>query len=137
MRASALLIRELYSCILREAENLEIVLESGDNVRHAASIPFAMAMVSSKEERLYGVITQYVRGVAVVTSNHQIADSTTSKRCEEAMTLRATAEEKGIFAAAMLTLDEQTALAKLPSILKVVDDTSDPIQISPRESLEE
>jgi hypothetical protein len=132
MRASALLTLEMYSCLLREAEDLEIFLENGDS-KHSTSIPFAMAMVYSKEERLFGAISQYGKGVV---SEHHMIDSTTSKRLDEAITLRDAAKGKGIFAAAMLNVDEQTALAKLPSILQISGNKPDPIQINPRDTLE-
>jgi hypothetical protein len=134
MRASALLAREIYSCLLREAEDLEMFLKSG-NTKHATSIPFAMAMVSSKEDRLYRAITQYVKGIPV-TYDYQITDSTTCQRCDEAISLRAAADVKGIFAAAKLSIEEQTALSQLPSILQILDNTPGSIQIFPPDTLE-
>ncbi|KAG7370077.1 nuclear transport of RNA pol II C-terminus 1 domain containing protein [Nitzschia inconspicua] len=142
-RAAALLARELYSCLLREAEDFVSFLESQDSMgssESAVSIPLAKATSSAREDRLNTAMKVYIRGVDATSRNH-ITDVTTNARCMEAINLRTEAEKLGIFVAAEIMSVEECVMAKLPKILQLrrkgaTETASNVIQINPRDILE-
>ena len=96
-----------------------------------------MALLSADEERLSAALQQYSRGQTTATADH-VQDSTTLVRCKETLELRSEAEEQGLFLAAKIVDDEQRALERLPSILRIspANSRSNAVKINPRETLE-
>lgn len=125
-RAAALLSRELYSCLLREAHGLAAAISEaavGRGTDDVAPIPFAVAMLYSNEEgTLLATLRQQAaesRGADVAAGRSRPTDPTTTVRCQEAISLRCQAEESGIFLAAQLVRAEQIKLQELPGMLTV------------------
>ena len=106
-RSIALLVRELYSCLLSEFDT-----------QTETSIPFTVAFISSDEELLFVTIQAYATGIAT-KSKGTFNDTATSARCKEAIILREQAEEAGFLSAARLFV-MQTEANKTPNFLNIV-----------------
>jgi hypothetical protein len=136
-RAAALLAREIYFCVQREADKLVLCLESEEGNETNCGIQFALALVSTNETLLHTALLQYITG-NTGTPVDRIFDPTTLVRCEEAKQFRDELERQGIFVAATIIAEDEHALEKLPSVLRISASrkANNSFKINPRESLE-
>mmetsp|Transcript_7470 Transcript_7470/g.14732 ORF Transcript_7470/g.14732 Transcript_7470/m.14732 type:complete len:452 (-) Transcript_7470:1929-3284(-) len=115
-RSAVLLAREIYAKVLSEGYDLaEVLANAGIADRSSfAAISFSVALVANGAEEL--LCATLKKGSS--DGRSRVTDPTLMTRCREALDLREQAEEKGIFTAAGLVLEERRKLGELPGIFR-------------------
>ena len=116
-RSAALLARELYARVLREAMDLSDALGDIEDLSASAVAPISIALVESDEEALSATLRAIGSGKST-PNNESVADSTLVARCKEAIGLRDEADQKGVFLASKLVLEEHRKLEELPVLFR-------------------
>lgn len=142
-RSAALLSQELYSCLVREAQELEIAISNATtagvgmgsirrNYNEVGTIPFAVALICSPNDD-ESLLAATLRKCCLMETasfssslpsdkrqRRRLYDPTTTIRCQEALALRQEAKDAGIFWAAQLVHTEKSKLDELPRILTTI-----------------
>ena len=123
-RSAARLARELYARVLREAIDLSDALGDIEDLSASAVAPISIALVESDEEALSATLRAIGSGKSA-PNNESVADSTVVARCKEAIGLRDEADQKGVFLASKLVLEEHHKLKELPVLFQGLDRPSE------------
>lgn len=139
-RSAALLARELYARVLREALDLSDALGDIEDLSAKAVAPISIALVESDEETLSAALRAYGSGKSTPNETTIVADSTVVARCKEAIGMRDEADQKGVFLASKLVLEERHKLEELPALFRGLGSTSEgsetnAIMLNPIETL--
>ena len=116
-RAASMLARELYGVVLREQDEVRealAILHDGRTVPTNVSIPFTVALISSKEspedfllESVKNQVSSFAFNSGDYSNNERVYDPATAARCREAILQREEAEDGGILRAARLLVSNQ------------------------------
>lgn len=110
-RSAVCLAIELYSALLREADSID------GNTTGFISIPLAMALAASREDRLHIALERCCNGIDLAdlgVAKQRVFDPTLEARCNEALRLRQQAEERGIISAGRLALSSKREIQSNP-----------------------